>query len=151
MDKMKVNPFHTTDVKELSINGTTVTATAAEINAADTGAFVTMDTTATSASGSCGVQLVFKDAAGVQLAVPAGGLLYISEVATGLTNDPVTGLAVLTNGALDELVTGGTSIFTTDATGQLGLTITHVGADDFWVVVIRPNGKLLISTVCATT
>ena len=33
MDKMYLNRFHTTDVKELSINGTTVTSTAAEINA----------------------------------------------------------------------------------------------------------------------
>jgi hypothetical protein len=35
MDKMKTNYFHTTDVKELSINDTTVTATAAELNKMD--------------------------------------------------------------------------------------------------------------------
>ncbi|MCK4500998.1 hypothetical protein KAU11_10915 [Candidatus Babeliales bacterium] len=35
MDKMKVNQFHTTDVKELSIDGTTVTSTAAELNIMD--------------------------------------------------------------------------------------------------------------------
>ena len=35
MDKIKVNQFHTTDVKELSIDGTTVTATAAELNIMD--------------------------------------------------------------------------------------------------------------------
>ena len=35
MDKMKVNPFHTTDVKELSIDGTTVKSTAAELNIMD--------------------------------------------------------------------------------------------------------------------
>lgn len=158
---MHINRFHTTDVKELSINDTTVTATAAElnimdgvtataaeINAMDTGAFVTMTTATTPASGTCAVQLVFKDTAGVQLAVPAAGMLYISEVATGLANDPVDGLAVLTNGALDELVTGGASIFTTDATGQLGVTISHAGADSFWIVVIRPNGELLISDEC---
>ena len=147
MDKMKVNAHHITDVKGLSIDGTTVTATAAELNAMD-GPVASMTTATTPASGTCAVQLVFKDAAGVQLAVPAGGMLYISEVATGLTNDPVDGLAVLTNGALDELVTGGASIFTSDATGQLGLTISHAGADSFWVVVILPNGKLLISDEC---
>ena len=32
MDKMKTNYFHTTDVKELAIDGTTVTSTAAELN-----------------------------------------------------------------------------------------------------------------------
>lgn len=35
MDKMKTNYFHTTDVKELSIDGTTVTSTAAELNIVD--------------------------------------------------------------------------------------------------------------------
>jgi hypothetical protein len=35
MDKMKLNSAHTTDVKELSINGTTVTSTAAELNKMD--------------------------------------------------------------------------------------------------------------------
>lgn len=35
MDKMRTNYFHTTDVKELSINGTTVTSTAAELNIMD--------------------------------------------------------------------------------------------------------------------
>lgn len=35
MDKIRVNPYHTTDVKELSINNTTVTATAAELNIMD--------------------------------------------------------------------------------------------------------------------
>jgi hypothetical protein len=42
MDKMKVNPHHTTDVKELSINGTTVTSTSAELNIMD-GVTVTSD------------------------------------------------------------------------------------------------------------
>lgn len=32
MDTIKVNPSHTTDVKELSIDGTTVTSSAAELN-----------------------------------------------------------------------------------------------------------------------
>lgn len=35
MDTMKVNPFHTTDVKELAIDGTTVTSSATELNIMD--------------------------------------------------------------------------------------------------------------------
>lgn len=147
MDTIRVHPFHKVDVTALKINKTEVTATAAELNTID-GVITSMATTATKASGTCAVQLVFKDAAGVTMAIPTSGFLYISEVATGLTNDPVDGLAVLTNGALDELVTGGTSIYTTTAAGLLGLTISHTGADKFWVVVILPNGKLLISDEC---
>ena len=145
---IKVNRNHYTDVKGLSINGTLITTTPAEINAIPCGAVASMTTSATKASGTCAVQLVFKDAAGVTMAVPTAGMLYISEVATGLSNDPVDGLAVLTNGALDELVTGGASIYTTSAAGLLGLTITHSGADLFWVVVVLPSGKLLISDQC---
>ena len=148
MDKIKVNPFHTTDVKELAIDGTIITASVADINALPCGSVASMTTAATPASGSCGVQLVFKETAGVIMAIATAGMLYISEVDTGLTNNPVDGLAVLTNGALDELVTGGASIYTTDATGKLGVTITHSGADSFWIVVVLPNGKLLISDEC---
>ena len=148
MDKMKVNPFHTTDVRELSINGTTVTSTAAELNAMDNAAIVSMTTATTPASGSCAVQLVFKDAAGVTVAVPVSGLIYVSEVATGLSDDPVDGLAVLTNGSISNLVSHGTSHFISTAAGLLGVTITHAGADSFWLVVVLPNGKLLISDEC---
>jgi len=161
MDKFRINQSHITDVKGLSIDNTTVTATAAElnimdgvtataaeINAMDTAAVASMTTATTPASGTCAVQLVFSDASAVQVAVPVSGLLYISEAATGLTNDPVDGLAVLTNGALDELVTGGTSIYTSTAAGLLGVTITHAGADSFWIVVVLANGKLLISDEC---
>ena len=145
---IKLNRNHYTDLKGLSIGGTLITTTPAELNAIPCGAVASMTTATTPASGSCAVQLVFKDAAGVIMAVPTSGMLYISEVATGLTNLPVDGLAVLTNGALDELVTGGASIYTTTSAGKLGVTITHSGADSFWIVVVLPSGKLLISDEC---
>jgi hypothetical protein len=161
MDKMKTNYFHTTDVKELSIDGTTVTSTAAELNTLDgitstvgelnameNAGIVSMTTTTTPASGSCEVQLVFKDIDDVTLAVPVAGLLYVSEVATGLTNNPVDGLAVATYGVLANIVSHGTSCFISSAAGLLGLTITHAGADSFWVVIVLPNSKLLISDEC---
>ena len=161
MDKIKTNYHHTTDVKELAIDGTVVTSTAAELNVLDgitatvgelnameNAGIVAMTTTTTPASGSCEVQLVFKDIADVTLAVPVAGLLYVSEVATGLTKNPVDGLAVATNGVLANLVSHGTSFFISDDAGLLGVTITHAGADSFWVVIALPNGKLLISDEC---
>jgi len=127
--------------------GTAVTATGAELNASD-GSPASVATTATPASGSCGVQFVFSDAAGTTMAVPHSGLLYLSEVATGLTQDLAdTTLAVLTNGALTNVGGAGPSIYTTDAAGLLGITIT-AAADDYYVVFVKPNGLLLISTVC---
>ena len=105
-------------------------------------------TTATPASGSCGVQFVFKDGAGVTMAVPSSGICYISEVATGLTHDLAdTTFAVLTNGALTNIGGAGPSLYTTTAAGLLGVTIT-AAADDYYVVFVLPSGLLLISTVC---
>lgn len=106
-------------------------------------------TTATPASGSCGVQFVFTDAVGAALTAPVSGLLYLSEVATGLTHDLAdTSLAVLTNGALTNVGGAGPSLFTTTAAGLLGVTIT-AAADDYYVVFVKPDGSLLISDVCA--
>jgi len=111
-------------------------------------AFASVTTTATPASGSCAVQFVFKDVSGNAVTAPVSGLLYLSEVATGLTNDLAdTTLAVLTNGALKNLGSAGPSLFTTTAAGLLGLTITAV-ADDYWVVFVKPDGSLMISSVC---
>lgn len=126
------------------------TATSAEINTLD-GVVASMTTATTPASGSCAVQLVFKDAAGVTMAIPTAGTLYLSEVATGLTHDLAdTTLAVLTNGALTNIGGAGPSLFTTTAAGLLGLTIT-AAADSYWVVVVLPNGKLLISDECVVS
>jgi hypothetical protein len=147
VDTIKVNSQHYCDFKGIKVGGVLVTATPAEINAVD-GAPLSMSTAATPASGSCAVQLVFKDAAGVAMAVPVSGLLYLSEVATGLSHDLAdTSLAVLTNGAVTNIGGAGPSLFTTTAAGLLGLTIT-AGADDYWVVVVLPSGKLLISDKC---
>ena len=111
-------------------------------------AFASIETAATPASGSCAVQLTFKDINGNALTEPVSGMLYLSEVATGLTHDLAdTSLAVLTNGALTNIGGAGPSLFTTTAAGLLGLTIT-AAADDYYVVIVKPDGTLLISDVC---
>ena len=112
------------------------------------GVFAAITTATTPASGSCAVQLVFSDSEGTTMAVPTAGVLYLSEVATGLTQDLAdTTLAVLTNGALTNIGGAGPSLFTTTAAGLLGLTIT-AAADSYWVVIVLPDGKLLISDEC---
>jgi len=114
-------------------------------------AFASVTTTATPATGSCAVQFVFKDVFGNAVTAPVSGLLYLSEVATGLTHNLAdTSIAVLTNGALTNLLDDGPSLFTTTAAGLLGLTIT-AAADDYWVVFVKPDGSLLISSVCTVS
>ncbi len=111
-------------------------------------AFNSVTTTATPATGSCGVQFEFKNALGEAVTAPVSGMLYLSEVATGLTHNLAdTSLAVLTNGALTNIGGAGPSLFTTTAAGLLGLTITAL-ADDYYVVFVKPDGSLLVSDVC---
>lgn len=111
-------------------------------------AFASVTTTATPATGSCGVQFVFKDVHGNTITTPVSGLLYLSTSDNGLTSNIAnTSLAKLTNGALTNLGSAGPSLFVTTAAGLLGLTIT-AAADNYWVVFIKPNGSLLISDVC---
>jgi hypothetical protein len=124
-----------------------LTASFNELNTLD-GTPASVTTSATPASGSCAVQFVFKDVAGVTMAVPSSGLLYLSEASTGLTHDLAdTSFAVLTNGAVTNIGGAGPSLYTTTAAGLLGLTIT-AAADDYYVVFVKPNGLLLISDVC---
>jgi hypothetical protein len=159
--------------------GTEVTASAAELNIMDgvtavagelnllTGATVSgaqinsLDNIATQittawtdgANGTGTVQFVFKDASGVTLTVPSAGLMYFSEVATGLTVDELdTGVAVLTNGVLNIADTGAPSRYhyVTTAAGLLGMTITAT-ADSYWAVFIGIGGKLIISDEMAIT
>lgn len=134
--------------KGIALAGTEVTSTAAELNAMDNAAIVSMDTTETGDSDKVDVQLVFKDAAGVQVAVPVSGLLYLSKVATGLTVDAAdNSIAALTNGVVTNLVSNSVSHFVSTSAGLLGLRITS-NADSYWVVIVLPNGKLLISDEC---
>jgi len=117
-----------------------------------TPAFNSVTTTATPASGSCAVQFVFKDASGNTITSPVAGTFYLSEVSTGLEVDTAdSSVAVLTNGAVTIMDTGVASYyqFVTTAAGLLGLTIT-AAADDYYVVFIKPDGSLLISTICTS-
>lgn len=137
----------TADGDEVNIlDGATVTTE--ELNQLD-GGWASFTTATVPASGSCAVQLVFKDAAGVTMAVPVTGTLYLSKVATGLTVDAAgTSLATLTNGVITNLVAASISQFVTTAAGLLGMTITNGSADSFWIVFKSPSGKLIISDEC---
>lgn len=115
-------------------------------------AFNSVTTTAVPASGSCGVQFVFKDASGNTVTSPVAGTFYLSESSTGITVDAAdTSVAVLTNGVVTIMDTGVAKYyqFVTTAAGLLGLTIT-AAADNYYIVFIKPDGSLLISTVCTS-
>lgn len=114
------------------------------------GAAYSVETVSTTpASGSCAVQLKFKDADGNAVKIPVAGIGYLSNSAAGLTHTAAgTSIAALTNGALS--IIGPTAdvgphfAFTTTAAGLLGVTVTS-GAGTYYLVFVLPNGKLAIS------
>lgn len=71
MDTMRVNQHHITDVKALSINGTSVTVTADDINNA-VGAPLLMDTGAPSVTPAFVGQMYYKTDATVALYIAIG-------------------------------------------------------------------------------
>ena len=125
-----------------------VTTTTAELNLLD-GVANSFTTTATPATGSVGVQFVFRQANGTtSITTPFSGFGYICTAADGLTTKAVTSIAALTNGRVLNIPTV-TSLFhfTTTAAGLLGITIT-ASAGSYYVAFILPNGKIAVSSVC---
>lgn len=119
---------------------TGLTATAADLNThASEAVSVTMATTP--ASGTCAVQLTFKDAAVATLTHAVAGLLFFSS-STGLAIAAATSNATLTNGAIQELVVGKVDLFITSAAGLLGFTVT-AAAGSYYVTIVLPNGKII--------
>lgn len=104
-------------------------------------------TTATPASGTCAVQFQFKDPTNttVNIAHQLSGICY-SSTAAGVPS-AITSGATLTNGTITPVVATTIWHFVTNATGQLGITLTS-DAGSRYITFVLPNGKLLTSTVC---
>ena len=144
-----------TDVKTVQANFATLDARTDGLTAAETelatfdGGAYAVTTTATPATGSVGVQFIFKQVGGAtSITVPFSSFGYICTAADGLTSKAVTSVAALTNGRVLNIPTV-TSLFqfTSTAAGLLGLTIT-ASAGSYYVAFILPNGKIAVSTVC---
>lgn len=125
----------------LKIADVAVTPVAAELNSL-TGEPASVAMTTTPASGTCAVQLTFKDSAGATLAHLIAGLLYFSTI-DGTAIAAPTSNATLTNGAIQELVAGKVDLFITSAAGLLGFTVTKSGGGTFYASLVLPNGKVL--------
>lgn len=146
------------NITDLYLNGTLVTADAAELNKLDgvtsttaelntvAGAIASVSQTEVSASGSTAVQFTFKNAAGVAIGSKRSMLMWLSDDA-GEPVTAITSLAALTNGSYDNLVTGKQARVTCSVAGLLGITVTQAGASTKYLSFQLPNGKILTSTV----
>lgn len=95
------------------------------------------------------VTIQLKDWAGNNLAVPASILAYTASNATGLTYaiTTVSTDTVAATGSLAVLIAKGAYLLTSTAAGVIILTVTDTGTNSFYLVLVLPNGKLVISGV----
>ena len=95
------------------------------------------------------VAIQLKDYAGNNLTVPNAVLAYLASDATGLTVNVTDGTTDLVAG------TGSVAILTaykayllvSDATGAIVVTLVKTdGAKDYYLVLVLPNGKRIVSS-----
>ena len=88
------------------------------------------------------------DYAGDDMAVAGSVIVYLSSVATGLdfnTATVTTETAITDDGSLAILLAKIAYLVTSEADGDIKLTLTDTGADIYYLVVVLPNGTLVVS------
>lgn len=129
----------------LTLGSTAVTSTGAELNLLND-QIASMTTAATPATGSCGAQFVFRNAAGSAIGSIRGMTCYLSTGAGAITTGTAT-MSVLTNGSLVELVDGRVALAQATSAGLLGITLESAATGSHYISFVLPNGGVLTSSV----
>lgn len=145
----------------LVLNGTAVTSTAAELNILDgvtaTAAELNLnDNQVASASFVIGaetggneitVNIQLLDAAGAAMAIRSAVGFYLSNDANGdSTKVAATSLAAGTDGVMQEFIANSVGRLISEADGDIDVVIGDAsGAATYYLVLIMPNGKLVVS------
>ena len=78
----------------------------------------------------------------------AGVMGYLSTDADGdnlAASAPTGGFAVAAKGVAIEVVADKSALFITDANGQFDINITDTGTPTFYLVLVLPDGSLVVS------
>lgn len=140
--------------RKLEPGGAVLTALATELNKLDAAPFDVDFTIGTEAANAINVALQLNDAAGVALATRAAVLAYLSDDANG---DSIAGtapdgnVAIGTDGVLIPVVADKAFWLVSEADGDIDLDIGESGADTWYLVVVLPNGKLVVSSAITFT
>jgi len=135
----------------LKLAGTTLSASAAELNLSDNQVAGVTYTIGSETANDIVVSLQLTDAAGNDMATVSALNFYFSSDAAGKDVDASgpDSLAIATDGSV--YMSGGDSViagmFVTEADGDVAFTITHAGADSFYFCTMLPNGSVDVSAV----
>lgn len=130
------------------LDGTAVSAVAAELNALDAAPLDVDFTIGTEGTNVINVAIQLNDAAGTALATRAAVLAYLSDDANGdsiAATAPDGGWAIGTDGLLIPVVANKAAWLVSEADGDIDVDITESGTDTFYLIVVLPNGKLVAS------
>ena len=131
----------------LQVSGTTVTATAAELNLTDNQVASATFTVGTEAADAINVAIQLKDAAGADMAIRSALPWYLSADANGdaIATAPSGGIAIGTDGLLMEWTNNVSGMVTSEADGDIDVTLSESGTGTWYLVLVLPNGKLSAS------
>lgn len=94
------------------------------------------------------VYIQLTDYAGNDLTVPGNVMGYLASDAAGLNFNAATvttDTAIKTDGSLSIILAKILYSLTSEADGDIDLTITDTGDDVYYFVVVLPSGKLVVS------
>lgn len=144
------------DITALKIGGTSVTATAAELNELDGIVASFTFAPAAGASNVCDVVITAKDAAGATVASPRPFMVWLSDAATGVAPSAVTTSGTVTAKAASGVVMGTLTakqslIVQPLATGIFTLEITDSAKTLFYVCASTLDGRAFSVSAKLTT
>lgn len=94
------------------------------------------------------VAVQLKDYAGNNMTVCSCIYAYLSTLADGSTLSTAANAVAIQssgNGLLGTITAGDNFMLTSEADGTIDVDITESSTDDFYLVLVMPNGKLVIS------
>lgn len=139
---------------ETVTSGSTTTIQVALIaGIAEAAAFVNAPLQATMVVGTEATNVInvagqLQDVFGDDLAKAAAVQFYLADDAAGMTPSttaPTGGIAIGTDGALLESIDNLSGTIIAEADGDFDIDLTDTGTPTFYLVLIMPNGKLVIS------
>ena len=91
-----------------------------------------------------------KDWNGDDLTVPACVWAYLASDSDGLVMNDIaltTEMAIVTDGSIAVILASVAYLLVSEADGDIGITISHTtGAEDYYLVIVLPTGKRVVST-----
>lgn len=112
-------------------------------------AFATIDVAAEDSNDvAVTIQLYADEAGNVPLANVAAVEYWLSDDSGGAgvaATAPDGGIAIGTDGVLNELVSGKAGYLVSEADGDIDIVVTESGSDTFYLVLKLPTGRLIVS------